>query len=1517
MFTTQPVTGNAYTDANIGPITVTEETAAGQPTTVGETVNLSSTSPGTYIFNTAQGATTPTGNTSLTIPNGQSSVTFYYGDTRNGSPTITAAANGLTPATQPETINVGPLASYSLSNPGTPKAGVAFTETITAKDAGGNTVTSYSGNQCLTFNGPANSPNGTAPLYPVQGVCPSGSLVVFTNGVGTAAITLYDAQTTALSATSAFITGSSTSFSVVASSASAFALATPSPIAGTSFTEMVTATDPYGNTATSYGGTGGQAECVTFSGPSKSPNNTAPLYPAKGSCTSGSSVTFTSGIGIATITLYDAQTTTLTVTTTATPTLTGASASFSVATGPLASLTVTSPGGQTAGQQFTVSMTGTDAYGNGFTGILTPTFTGPSNAPNGTAPVYPPSVTFTNGSATASVTLYDAQTTTLKVTSSVSGTSPSFAVVAAGVSTLTATSGANQSATVNSAFTNKLVVTATDAYGNAESGLAVTFAAPASGASATFASCTSNPNTYSCTQNTGTNGQATSSTFTANGANGAYSVTASAGAAAPATYAESNRANQTISFTSTKPSGATLNGATYTVTATATSGLTVTITVDSTSTSICSINGGVVSFNAVGTCTLDANQAGSAIWNPAPQVQQSFTIAKGTPTNVVTNVPASPTLGQSVTFTATVTGPVGGATPSGAVTWTLTGPVTSCASTTGPSGTTNVATYTCVIAASGAGSYSATAAYAADSNYSAVTSSADTFAVAKTTPTNVVTNVPASPTLGQSVTFTATVTGPSGAPTPTGGTVTWTVGGTAGTTSCTTSSTTTLNASGQATCVLPVPTTGTYVVSDSWNGNTNYNLVASANDTVTVAKTTPTNVVTNVPASPTLGQSVTFTATVTGPSGAPTPTGGTVTWTVGGTAGTTSCTTSSTTTLNASGQATCVLPVPTTGTYVVSDSWNGNTNYNLVASADDTVTVAKTTPTNVVTNVPASPTLGQSVTFTATVTGPSGAPTPTGGTVTWTVGGTAGTTRCTTSSTTTLNASGQATCVLPVPTTGTYVVSDSWNGNTNYNLVASADDTVTVAKTTPTNVVTNVPASPTLGQVVTFTATVTGPVGGATPSGAVTWTLTGPVTSSASTTGPSGTTNVATYTCVIAASGAGSYSATAAYAADSNYSAVTSSADTFAVAKTTPTNVVTNVPASPTLGQSVTFTATVTGPSGATTPTGGTVTWTVGGTAGTTSCTTSSTTTLNASGQATCVLPVPTTGTYVVSDSWNGNTNYNLVASANDTVTVAKTTPTNVVTNVPASPTLGQSVTFTATVTGPSGAPTPTGGTVTWTVGGTAGTTSCTTSSTTTLNASGQATCVLPVPTTGTYVVSDSWNGNTNYNLVASANDTVTVQTAPTAVVLANGGTAKKADSGDTATITFNEALQASTICSSWTGTGTKTLTNATITFTNNGYNDTFAATSSSCTGGGNFGTVGTGASYVSGPVTFTNSTISWNPTTDKLSFTLGTLGTGTFNVSTNVTAGFPGYTASGSVTDTSGNAISTTTFTSTTATGF
>ena len=101
---------------------------------------------------------------------------------------------------------------------------------------------------------------------------------------------------------------------------------------------------------------------------------------------------------------------------------------------------------------------------------------------------------------------------------------------------------------------------------------------------------------------------------------------------------------QTISFTSAAPGGAVVGGPAYTVAASASSGLAVVFTIASASAGVCTVSGATVSLVGVGTCTINANQAGNASYEPALQVQQSFSVA--TP-------PPAP---QTISFTSTAPG---------------------------------------------------------------------------------------------------------------------------------------------------------------------------------------------------------------------------------------------------------------------------------------------------------------------------------------------------------------------------------------------------------------------------------------------------------------------------------------------------------------------------------------------------------------------------------------------------------------------------------------------------------------------------------------------------------------------------------------------------------------------------------------------------------------------------------------------------------------------------------------------
>jgi hypothetical protein len=115
---------------------------------------------------------------------------------------------------------------------------------------------------------------------------------------------------------------------------------------------------------------------------------------------------------------------------------------------------------------------------------------------------------------------------------------------------------------------------------------------------------------------------------------------------------------QVVTFTSVPPAAAV--GATYTVAVTGgASGQPVRLTVDPASGPACTIAGSSVTFAAVGTCVIDANQAGTAAYAPAAQAQQQIVIgvAPVTSAPLITSaagytVPA----GQSFTFTFTATG---------------------------------------------------------------------------------------------------------------------------------------------------------------------------------------------------------------------------------------------------------------------------------------------------------------------------------------------------------------------------------------------------------------------------------------------------------------------------------------------------------------------------------------------------------------------------------------------------------------------------------------------------------------------------------------------------------------------------------------------------------------------------------------------------------------------------------------------------------------------------------------------
>jgi len=177
------------------------------------------------------------------------------------------------------------------------------------------------------------------------------------------------------------------------------------------------------------------------------------------------------------------------------------------------------------------------------------------------------------------------------------------------------------------------------------------------------------------------------------------------------------KASQTIAFTSSPPSPATFGGS-YTPAATGgASGNPVVFSIDSSSgTGVCSIsNSGKVSFTGVGTCVLDANQAGNANYNAAAQVQQSFAVAKEPTASSLVASPNSALATQAVTLTATVKpAPDGGTVAFDNGLSVITG----CSAVTVTGGTASCQTSSLPV-----GSDQITAVYGGDSHYQGSSSS--------------------------------------------------------------------------------------------------------------------------------------------------------------------------------------------------------------------------------------------------------------------------------------------------------------------------------------------------------------------------------------------------------------------------------------------------------------------------------------------------------------------------------------------------------------------------------------------------------------------------------------------------------------------------------------------------------------------------------------------------------------------------------------------------------------------------
>lgn len=285
-----------------------------------------------------------------------------------------------------------------------------------------------------------------------------------------------------------------------------------------------------------------------------------------------------------------------------------------------------------------------------------------------------------------------------------------------------------------------------------------------------------------------------------------------------------------------------------------------------------------------------------------------------------------------------------------------------------------------------------------------------------------------------------------------------------------------------------------------------------------------------------------------------------------------------------------------------------------------------------------------------------------------------------------------ATCATKLlsGTPSSHTITALYSGDSNYS-GSSNNVTQTVNKSNSSLVVAS-SGSTTVNQQATFTATIT-PYDGTTAltppyTGSVA--LTGSVTFIAVNTGTSASTTLCsgvvvsgtTASCSTQALPAGSYNVTATYGNDGNYNTSNNS-----TAQTvSPATVALGLTSSPnpgTINKPVTFNAAVTAPSGPVTLTG-----TVSFTDGSNAIAACPPVTINPnSPTVSCVTSALTLGPHTITASYTGDPNFSAPSQSENTSINAATTQTALVSSsASGTSSVDQPVTFTATVTGPSGA---------------------------------------------------------------------------------------------------------------------------------------------------------------------------------------------------------------------------------------
>jgi len=550
---------------------------------------------------------------------------------------------------------------------------------------------------------------------------------------------------------------------------------------------------------------------------------------------------------------------------------------------------------------------------------------------------------------------------------------------------------------------------------------------------------------------------------------------------------------------------------------------------------------------------------------------------------------------------------------------------------------------------------------------------------------------------GQPVTFTATVTPAFNAGAMTGSATFYDGANALGTVAI---------SNGQARFTTSSLTLGTHSITAAYAGDSSY-LPSTSPALLETTNSSPTTTTLSSSLNPsTFNQSVTFTATVTSSTGG-TPTG-TITFTDGPNAlGVVAL---------SGGQAALTTPALGAGSHSIVASYSGDSADQASTSAAlmQVVQMASTT-LSLASNINPSG-YNQAVTFTASLTPQFGGSAT--GTVTFKDG-------ANTQGTATVS-NNLATITVSTLALGTRSITAVFGGDSNFTGISSGIVSQVVTKASSTTAVASSLNPAFITQTITYTASVTSQYHGVV-SGSV-------IFKSGSTSLGSGILVNGQASVNASFSRSGNRSITATYVGDLNNTGSTSPALTQVVNKyPSSTTIASNLNPSR-FGEVVTFTATVT--------TGGSPTGTVTFKSGAATLGTVALTG-NTASLSTSAL---TTGTHVITAIYSGDATFKTSTSPGLKQVVSKALTTVSLTSSPNPSALGQSVTFTATVSSSAGVPT---GTVTFKKG-------AMTLGPATLS-SGVATFATSNLPAGSSTITVNYGGATNYS-PSSASVTQVVQ---------------------------------------------------------------------------------------------------------------------------------------------------------------